>query len=449
MSKATQTRLMKVPKPPDGIPVVVPADPPNKPIEVFRGNFELRQASRLTLHGTLEQHWYPHPQLRFTGTTGSGGSADLERAELHIRSPHCKAAVNVTEIAHGPNQKVSGIAAGIIRMGQNRAVHAVRFHVPNFQCYVADPVAFTIDRRTVYSKGRLDFEANGWRVLLDQDPQWHKRRKTLKARGGFAIGHAGEIRRLAGGTFKVQDVSELWTSLHFFLSFVSGGWTGPILANGIGASKSIWTEWGNWRISDWKQVFSWLPRTEKPPLEDMFANHFDLWNRATWKAPLRELVNWYVEANGNAGALEGSLIMSHTALDMLSWMLLVVERKRFSKRKFDAKPSAERILDALNELKIPVDIPSTAAAARTFAKPAYPTGPEAVTKYRNWLVHPTPSNRKKVDAMTRQQRFELLHLCLQYLELGILALLDYRGSYLDRMQRDITVAEATVRVPWA
>ncbi len=120
------------------------------------------------------------------------------------------------------------------------------------------------------------------------------------------------LQRVDGQLFRVTDASDFWSSLHFFLSFLRGLWSGPIIPEGLGRKKVLWSEWSSWRISPWTGVSSWFPRNDLAPVEQCFEGYFRLWQQTLWNQRLRELIHWYVEANMHAGATEGSIILTHS-----------------------------------------------------------------------------------------------------------------------------------------
>ena len=424
--------------------------PPNKPLKLYSGIFELHQGRvKVKLRGTVEQQWYPYPRVRFSGRPTGSHVPELGEAKLRIPKCFTTAPVHITETTIGTRPRASGSAIGTVRLGQRRAVRGIRFHLSNFHNYVGSNVKFSTEGRVSYSAGRLTLAADGWKIVIDQSPGSANLQKLLTARGGYGVGHAGLITRDDGSRFNVAEASDIWSTLHFFLSFARGLWCGPIIATGVGQKDTLWTEWESWRISDWKGVSSWLPKNDPSGLNHAFSTFRRLWNRSIWNGPLRELVHWYVEANLNSGALEGSLVLGHTALELLAWMHVVVDKRLASTGQFDGLSSARRLERALNSLKIPIAIPVDLAGVTKLAvSRRLKSGPQVICKIRNALVHPTPTNRKFLAKASKHDRYELVQLCLWYLELGILAVLDYQGDYVTRLKAEVSMAEATTKVPW-
>lgn len=436
---------------PKGLSAEHSIKPPNRPITIYSGIFELVQGrTHVKVRGSIKQHWYPRPIVRFKGRPTADHEIDFGTASIRVRKLGFSTRVNVTERSLGSWPRIAGSISGIMRFGRNRAVKALRFYVPNFHDYCGRLVHFPVGNRIWRSASRLQMSADQWLIQIDQDPQYKQLTEALEAKGGYGVGHVGQISRVDGASFKVDQVSDLWSALHFYLSFGRGLWCGPIVATGVGSTRGLWTEWGSWRISDWSSVPSWFPKLDPWEFEKSFSAFHRLWCTKTWKQPLSELVHWYVEANLNAGALEGALILSHTALELLAWMHLVVSTRTYSIRSFKKPRSSDRICLALASLGIPDSIPPGLADLTAVSEVAKAkTGPEIIAKMRNWLVHPTPANRRAFDTAPNIAVYQAFQLSQCYLELGILALLRYSGDYVDRVRTGVFVGEATRRVPWA
>lgn len=425
--------------------------PPNKPIRLYRGAFEIRQGGRFKVRGSIDQHWHPHPGVRFSGRITGSDPPELGTATLVAQTVHVNWPVEITSLNLGHRPRVSGYVPAPARLGRKHRVWEVKFCLPNFHAYHGRAVKFTLGPRRWISASRIRVAVHDWIITVDQHPQFEDLRKLLAARGGYGVGHVGTIRRADGSRFDFAEAAELHGALHFFFSFCRGLWCGPIITSGMGRKRALWTVWGSWRITDWVGVSSWFPRDEPTNLGPAFSGFWTLWNRKEWNPFLRELVHWYVEANLHAGALAGSLVLGHAALEVMAWMHVVVDHKLIKEDRFDGirGGSAERIRTVCRALSIPTFLPTELTELTAFAKrQGIADGPEAIVRHRNWLVHPSPRNRRIADKASVLARFETLQLCLWYLEMGLLAECGYRGKYVSRLMRNVTVAQATRDVPW-
>lgn len=432
-------------KVPHGIAALYSVVPPNRPTRVFKGRL-LGKPGKVRLNrARLDYQWLPDGGLRFVGIVK--GPLDVDHEISHVRAPRngawVEAFVDSTNL--GKVTRVEGVFQACVRVGPDRPVRAILFHVPNFHEYVGDPIRS--DR--TFHRGRLRLKAGEWIVTIDQSSKHRDVQKALEGRGGFGIGHAGLITRVDGSRFKLAQVSELWSSLHFFLTFARGNWCGPIIPVGMGNRRPVWTEWCRWRIKPWRAVRSWFPLLVGE-IPQAFEGFQTLWSDQLWNEPLRELVNWYVEANLNAGAAEGALVLAHSGLDLLSWMRLVVQKPVYSPNDFDDFHADKRIRLVLADLGIPGDVPTSIPHAHALmTSENVKDGPELINRLRNAIVHPTPAKRAFLARVPGSSRVEVLQLALHYLELGILAVCGYQGDYLTRLMSNVWRSQATLKVPWA
>ena len=435
---------------PRGIVPLFVIRPPNKPTSVFAGYLAARNGSFSVRRARVEFGWYPRPQVRFGGTPSSQPTpAIVGPTDIALGTPSSITGAKVIHAAFGSHPRVEGIA-NFLRIGQRRLVRSMRFHVANFHDYVGEPVRFNQSGHLTFSRSRLTLNAGDWVARLDQSPSFQQDQRTLTRYGGFLVGHAGEVVRRDGAPFWLHDASDFWSALHFFLTFARGNWCGPIIPVGIGSRGQLWSEWGSWRINDWQGVQSWFPRLDTTGVSKAWEGFYDLWSRGAWNEPLRELVHWYTEANLNSGALEGALVLSHTALELLSWMVIVNDRKKVSAKNFQEHyDSAARIRLALGTLRIPVQISSSLPEAAAFAaRENAVDAPQLITLYRNSIVHPTPAKRARLARANHTTRFQILQLSQDLVELGLLALFRYQGKYVSRVSAGTTVADSTRTVPW-
>lgn len=179
-----------------------------------------------------------------------------------------------------------------------------------------------------------------------------------------------------------------------------------------------------------------------------FKGFRDLWCQAAWRGELRQVVHWYVASNTNAAAMEGSLVLAHAALERVAWTHLVVQGSEPSKA-FDKLGAGRRIEALLSSLSIgaslpSIGIPDLASWALTHG---WNTGPWAISNVRDMQIH--PRRQAALGPPSRQVRIQATRLALWYLEISLLALCHYDGSYVNRLHPGPSVFDATDRVPWA
>jgi len=423
--------------------------PPNRQLTISRGPFFLaRDRQEWSLRGSLHVTWLPSPTLRFHGTITRGSGMPEHGDGWTLRIPGARpATAAVTGVTWRVRGQVSGEIQGALHLGPLRPVRAIRLHVPNFHSCVGAPT-----RSKVGGGGyrRLTFQHDEWTIELDQTPDADKIAESLRIHGGFGVAHVGVVTRMSGSRFTASEAEDILTCLRFFLSFARGFWCAPIIIEGLRNRESlVWTRWLSApRITDWREVSSWFPVKGATPAATAFTGFRDLWCQVSWRNQLRQVVHWYIAANMNTAAIEGSLVLAHAALERLAWTHLVVAGNHQPDAFDRKKTSTQRIEALLSSLSIASTLPSTGMAdLATWAKTqGINTGPWAISEVRNMLVH--PKRQATLMQASPTVRIEAAHLALWYIEVTLLALCRYNGSYLNRLHPGPTVFDATSRVPW-
>lgn len=394
-----------------------------------------------------------------------------------------------------------------INIGSDNELKYVLFHIANFHNLLGRPCARIETENGCRCIERNIVEAEDWRISLDQLETTTEHIKQLSSQGGFAITHVAKLERLDGHTFSEKDAIEFLDICSHCLSFARGFRIPLILYVGYDNNDNrVWEFWSSRLGLSWKSVSSWFPQSKSGSLAKLFPSFFQwyrLWQEKTDPANANIILNTYLEAN-SISTLEVKLMLVQTALELAAWIHLVTVRQLFEANKFkkagrDEFPASRKIRELLQSLRIPVEIPpfppvrkslcGTAALLElasqqtnfdleqdehhpapltdldiqeisrgsrmcTFiSKPqlqdlygsvsehTWQDGPHALTAVRNDIVHAV----KKYPNLNPETEKQLCRLGLWYLELSMLALMNYDDYYINRCILPNREAEL---VPW-
>jgi hypothetical protein len=174
-----------------------------------------------------------------------------------------------------------------------------------------------------------------------------------------------------------------------------------------------------------------------------------LWLDEAWEEVVRVAIHWYVEANAQAGSIEGSIVLTQTAFELLASAVLVEDHGCLSTDGYDKLAAADRIRLLFRWAGIPITIPASprlAALSAVAAEDNWPDTAIAMTKIRNTITHPTKKNRDKFGRHPSAARIQVWLLGLWNLELCLLRLFEYRGTYANRITQ--AYAGEVENVPW-
>lgn len=415
----------------------------NQSIVLYTGQFEIVQdATSVTGEGVVSLEWQPTPQIRFYAT-GIPVSARLQLGEIRIHIPNgqpvVRALLSSLELAGQSgvmhwHRKISG-SIRTLQVGKGSTICACLFHLPNFHDYL----------------GTWVLETQDWVITIDGAPSADQTfHRSLRSLAGYGITHIGKIQKVNGAAFRYDDARELLGYLAYFLSFCRGNWVAPLLPVGIDSDGNRqWEEWREWPVGRWENIQTWFNLFSNTCVSNPFAGCLRRLRSDTWGEAVRLSIWWYISCNTRAGGLEGSLVLSQAAFELLSWTHLVEDSKVLSKRGFEDLPASDKLRLLLSNAKIQLAIPDTLTELQKLSKSSsWQDGPHALTEMRNGLVHPGPKKRRIVLDADPIAVFEAWSLSLWYLELLLLWIFEYEGDYSNRLKRCVYRGEEVERVPW-
>jgi hypothetical protein len=269
-----------------------------------------------------------------------------------------------------------------------------------------------------------------WSITLDElkncDDTW----KELEKNSGYGATHVGRLHRADNAPFDCETTRHVLRGLGWYLSFASGRWTGPVLTRGFDASGSLlWDLWDAWRIVPYVERETWIKPHMTEQFEEPFTGFFKAWEDPNLTEVIEIAIHWHVEANGMAGSIEGAIVLTQAAFEMLASTMPVAKHAGMSKNAFDNLAAGERTKCLFEWAGIPTTLPSAFKdLAAVVSDPKKQHAPGAMAAIRNTITHPTPANRAKYSSHTNQARYEAWQIGLWYLELCILRMFGYQGT---------------------
>ena len=285
----------------------------------------------------------------------------------------------------------------------------------------------------------IDLESSIWNVRIRSLVSTLENQNLLREKGGYRLTHVAEVSKASECCFSGKEAANALEALSLFLCFAKGSQCDPICPSGVDASgKRVWSKWSSPR--EWEHSpFSWFERKDPGPLSELFPGFMKRWAMDNWREALRDVIWWYANANNSSRGIDAGIIFSQTAIERLSYEYCVCEKVFVRKQGFNALPAADQYRLLLSSLGIPQEIPSCATSLVSVSKGRnWVDGPQALTEIRNDLVH----GGKKRASLSRECYGEAWRLTLWFLEMTVLALCGYSGTYWNRNNGQVEV------VPW-
>lgn len=339
----------------------------------------------------------------------------------------------------------------VIGLGDHRTkIDSIFFHLFNYKEIVRGTrVTAEKEDNSTFMIAHVDLKASGWNVELKSLKTSPSTFKTLAETGGYGMTHVGCFRKEDGSSFDGKTAGEMLTVLRFFLSFSKGMWCNPCLAVGFDdKEKRGWEAWSSPQ-GHWAKPSSWFDPNHCDQLVSLFPGFLAKCENKDWQEALREVIYWYLSSNcstlGRGIGIDAGIILTQAAIERLSFEYAVRYKRLIGAEGFKKLKAADKFRLLFSSLDIPIDIPASLPELQKLAKAKevnWIDAPQAITEVRNTLVHPVNKRRGQFDGVF----FPVWNLSQWYLELALLRICDYSGTYGNRLtQRFVGQVET---VPW-
>jgi hypothetical protein len=415
----------------------------NDPIEFYRGKLIVNKDNiSFQVDGKIELVWLRFASLRFE----LEGTEELQYNEFN--QLHCGDKIDLiilgeeNNILEGQITYTSLVIRGDIvdtktnknKQDERQASYA-KFFIPNFKYIIGKPIRYERQDFVFRGPNRLFLSAKGWNITLDSLSNIKQLEDDLINSSGFAITHYGILEKNDGSLFDYQESKQIIDALKWYLSFVRGSFISPCGLIGFNADHNeIWKGWKSSRMFPYQNNWSWVSEFPTKTFEEPFKGFADLYFDPEWSDSLQHILSTYLQANHIAINVEGAIILLQSALELLSYEILVEKNRVLSQQGFGKLPSGESIRLLFGWLKIPLDISEHLGVLHKTAKEQNWLAPDAIIQIRNSIVHPTKKNRTKLNNYS-QEAYDVLDLCKWSLELCILKLCNYNGVYKNRLKK--------------
>jgi hypothetical protein len=453
---------------PPALEPIYTIDDISQPILLYDGSLEIQQDGRIIEgSGVVEFDWFPYSGIKYKFQSNTSGFIDSSTdAHLRLTTHETSAKISLSSTKVGEIITASGNISEAISIGSDRDLEYLLCHIVNFHDLLGRPVAVLSDSDGGYRCiERNVLEAEGWKLTLDQLRTTTEHVEQLNRQGGFAITHVAKLERVDDQTFNGEEAINFLNLCSHFFSFARGFRIPIILLVGYNSlDKEVWRYWDSRAGLPWKGVSSWFPKHENGVLSQLLPGFLNWWR--SWGEDIANTaLHWYLESNINAGALEGSIVLTQVALELIAWTIFV-KQENITIDGFEKLPASDKLRLLLHQFKISAKLPPDweAQPMPALFKDLVPEppqllqnlvgmagkngnkwvdGPHAFTEFRNGIVH--PKKLKRVLNADAGATFEACSLGRWYLELVLLALCGYQWKYINRL---LIPHQAPEFVPW-
>jgi len=156
------------------------------------------------------------------------------------------------------------------------------------------------------------------------------------------------------------------------------------------------------------------------------------------------VIYWYLNSNSSKRGIDAGIILSQAAVERLSFEYAAKQKRLLEAEGFQNLRASDKFRLLFSSLDIPIQIPALMPELRKLAGQFnWLDAPHAITEVRNSLVHPD----HKRSGHFGKAFFPAWNLGQWYLELALLRICDYSGTYGNRLAQQRWVGEVEP-VPW-
>lgn len=323
----------------------------------------------------------------------------------------------------------------------------IAFHLFNYKLIMGTRQSNEKEDNSLYAISHVDLKGSGWNVELKSLKTNLETYDKLRETGGYGLTHVGCLRKEDVSSFDGKTAEEMLTALRFFLSFSKGMWCNPCLAVGFDDKENrVWESWSSPQ-GHWAKPSSWFDPNHCDQLVSLFPGFLAKWQNDNWRTALREVIYWYLSSNcstlGLGIGIDAGIILTQAAIERLSFEHAVRHKRLIEPEGFKNLKASDKFRLLFSSLDISIDIPTSLTELQKLANQfKWLDAPHAITEVRNTLVHPEHKRRGQFGKVF----FPVWNLSQWYLELALLKICNYSGTYGNRlMQRYVGQVET---VPW-
>ena len=419
-------------------------------IEIYEGAMKLHSAMDLfqkpESKGKVVYSWYPFPriyyELKFDECDGTVFGDGFSIMHEGLARP-----TNFYKLWEGDNGHVKGFVEVYESPGRELKFDSILFQFANLTLFVQKMAP---DGQRYQSARELLFSIGEFSIVLKNTFEMSQL-KSITGRQGNILNGVVEIKK-RDGLIEVAEATDLVGVFFEFLSFCNGLRVKPIVLIGVlGGVKKYIRFCTHTRLPSFSAKKYWMPLVvEEDRINKSWRSIYELCKQEEEKDFIELAIHWYLESLSMSSGVEASISLVQNALELLSSRILYEKEYILSKAEKGERVSASsKINILLTWAGVPLAIPDRATQLVQFAKEKLiSTGPGAITQIRNSIVHPDTGKRAKYKKMDLGLKKQALDLALQYVELVLLRVLRYDGTFYNCFSNHPIDQFRCEQVPW-
>jgi hypothetical protein len=273
----------------------------------------------------------------------------------------------------------------------------------------------------------LQFEDDEFEIEITPISNLFKVYKDLKKQQGHLITHRGVLKKRDGSLFKKEEAKITLEALGHTLSFSQGRYIDINFLTGLKEGNVLFQSFETHLCPPADNRVTWFDDMEPDSLNSVFSGMSKLVKHDVWKDEIGKALHWYYTSLSGM-AMEISIVLNQTALELLIWCYFVEDKKIFSKTKFGPQSFYARLLEMFKL----IDKPNIKFEPRNeldvFRANNLPDGDwlKAFAQVRNAIIH--PDKKHKIENEDYRLKWNVREIGFQMIELIVLFLCEFKGK---------------------
>lgn len=432
----------------------------NSKVNIYSGIFILKDdENELKINGEIYFSWFPSSGAYFNGVPAEKG---IDTFEILNGINSFNVIINDLVFGNGfitnstiqnfnGESKIKGVMSQEAVFGDKSiSVESIKFSLPNFRSFLGTTVKKITETNSYTGRNRIKLENDKYLIYIDKEQKYSALKDELKESGGYIILYNGLLKSKKGA-ISFEESKDIFHCLNTFLTFLNGRRVSALFTTGVFENETIWTNYTDYHVDIYKDCTSWPQDHSIMGLENIWVNFSQLWSDKEDRNFLTSVIHWYVEANNNSGFSEGAIIMAQTALELLYNWWIIENKKMIIGKDSENINASNKIRLLLSQLKIEHSVPNGLENLQNFVDSEIQIvdACDAVVQIRNAIVHSQEEKRKKLSSINFRVKYEALQICIWYIEMALLGILNYDNMYYNRTSKEFVKSKAMELVPWS
>ena len=298
-----------------------------------------------------------------------------------------------------------------------------------------------------WSSVRLRFPHNEFELILDSVQNLSNKYKELAKVKGHLITYHGVLYRRDKESFSRVEAESVLDILRNTLSFSQGRYIEINYLKGMSENRIIFQNVRSYISYPTIKRVTWFDSMEPDSLYSVFKGMTDLMNHQVWASEISKALHWYYTSLYDQ-AMEISIVLNQSALELLIWCYFVEDKKSYSKSKFKELRFHQRLEAMLKE----IEHPNLKFQPRTHLEKFREVNcrkedpwHKAFTQVRNYIIH--PDQKHKIDDDDFRPKWDVRELGIHLIEVIVLFLCDFEGKAVISMDKPF-IHGKTVELAW-